>query len=87
MYVCHYEIYGPNKLYKKRLFQRITPVFKNNNPILVKNYRPVSVLPTVSKIFERIMQKQLIDYINQCLLTCYVGPEKLHYKSGFALFY
>ena len=87
MYVCHYEIYGPNKLYKKRLFQRITPVFKNNNPLLVKNYRPVSVLPTVSKIFERIMQKQLIDYINQCLLTCYVGPEKLHYKSGFALFY
>ena len=28
-----------------------------------KNYRPVSVLPTVSKIFERLLDKQIVDYI------------------------
>ena len=38
------------------------------NFFLVKNYRPVSVLPTVSKPFEKTMQKQIIDYINQFLL-------------------
>ena len=35
----------------------ITPVFKKNNPSEKENYRPVGVLPVVSKIFERIMQK------------------------------
>ena len=33
----------------------ITPVFKKNNLLLEDNYRPVSVLPVISKIFERIM--------------------------------
>ena len=32
-----------------------------------KNYRPVSVLPTVSKIFERIMNRQIIKYITPFL--------------------
>ena len=30
----------------------ITPVFKKKNPMLAENYRPVSVLSTVSKVFE-----------------------------------
>ena len=32
----------------------ITSAFKD--PTLGENYRPVSVLPTVSKVFERIIQ-------------------------------
>ena len=32
----------------------ITPAFKD--PTLAENYSPVSVLPTVSKVFERIIQ-------------------------------
>ena len=35
----------------------VTPVFKKEDVSLLKNYRPVSVLPVVSKIYERIMQK------------------------------
>ena len=54
----------------------VTPVFKKDNPLLAKNYRAPSVLPTVSQIFERIMQKQIIDYITQYLLPCYVDTEK-----------
>ena len=37
----------------------ITPVFKKNNPLEKENDRPASVLLIVSKIFERIMQKQV----------------------------
>ena len=29
----------------------VTPVFKKDNSLLAKNYRLLSVLPTVSKIF------------------------------------
>ena len=83
IYVRHYKIYGSKKLYKKRFFQGITPVFKKNNPLLVKNYRHVSVLPIASKIFKRIMQKQIIDFINQYLLLCYVDTEKASLHKRF----
>ena len=36
----------------------ITPLFKKKDPLDKTNYRPASVLPIVSKLFEKIMQKQ-----------------------------
>ena len=33
----------------------ITLVFKKKNPLHKVNYRPVSVLPSISKIFEKLM--------------------------------
>ena len=36
----------------------LSPVFKKKDKTFVEIYRPVSVLPTVSKILERIMQKK-----------------------------
>ena len=36
----------------------ITPVYKNNDPLDKTNYRSVSALPVVSKIFKRIILKQ-----------------------------
>ena len=41
----------------------ITPVYKKNDPLDKTNYRPVSVLSVVPKIFERIMQKQMISLL------------------------
>ena len=37
----------------------VTPVFKNNNPLEKENSRSVSVLPVVSKIFERLTREQV----------------------------
>ena len=36
------------------------PVFKKYDPLITKNYRPVGVLPVVSKIFETFLHKQII---------------------------
>ena len=33
----------------------VSPILKKKDRTFVENYRPVSVLPTVSKLFERIM--------------------------------
>ena len=41
----------------------ITPLHKKLETINKENYRPVSLLPVISKLFERLMQKQLILYI------------------------
>ena len=45
----------------------ITPVFKKDDPIKAKNYRPVKVLPWISKIFERLLHKQISFYVDQFL--------------------
>ena len=37
----------------------VTPVFKKDNATLKDNYRPVSILPSVSKIFEKNMYDQI----------------------------
>ena len=46
----------------------LTTICKKGNSTLAKNYRRVSVLPCISKTFERIMQKQIAEYI-ECFLS------------------
>ena len=45
----------------------VIPVFKKDDSKYAKNYRPVNVLPGVSKIFERLIYKQISFYIDQFL--------------------
>ena len=42
----------------------VSPVFKKKDNLDKKNYRPVSILPSISKIFESLMADQLTDYLN-----------------------
>ena len=57
----------------------IVPVFKKDDSTFVKNYRPVSLLPIISKIFERIMLNQVTDYMNG-----YLSPHLCGYRKGFS---
>ena len=56
----------------------ITPVFKKKDPLNKTNYRPVSVLPIVSKLFEKIMQKQINGFISN-----YLSPYLCGYRKGY----
>ena len=50
---------------------KITPIFKNGNKNLICNYRSISVLPVIAKVFETVLQEQLTEYfitITTCLL-------------------
>ncbi|XP_053405312.1 probable splicing factor, arginine/serine-rich 1 [Mercenaria mercenaria] len=38
---------------------QVTPIYKKDDPFQKKNYRPVSILPTLSKIFEQSISLQL----------------------------
>ena len=60
----------------------VTPIFKKKDKTYVENYRPVIVLPTVSKISARIMQKQITDYIGKFLSLFLCG-----YRKGFSTQY
>ena len=43
----------------------IIPVHKNNDKQLVKNYRPISLLPIFGKIFEKIIFDRLYNFLLQ----------------------
>ena len=60
----------------------ITPIFKKDDATLAKNYRPVSVFPCASKMFERIIQKQLMSYVDK-----HISPHLCGYRPGFSAQY
>ena len=55
-----------------------TPFFKKDDPYDEKNYRPVSVLLAISKIYEKLMQRQINDYIAN-----YLSPYFCGYRKGY----
>ena len=40
----------------------VVPVFKNGDKKLLKNYRPISTLPNINKIFEKLLYARLNDF-------------------------
>ena len=44
----------------------VTPVFKKENPLDKSNYR-LSIMPLISKVYERVICNQLSDYSNNFL--------------------
>ena len=47
----------------KQKIGKIIPVYKKGNNKLIDNYRPISLLPTISRIFETAIYSQLNEYI------------------------
>lgn len=44
---------------------RVIPLYKAGDPTDFTNYRPVSILPCFSKLFERVIYNRFIKYINK----------------------
>ena len=51
----------PNKL----KIAKVVPVFKKGDKDLLNNYRPISMLPSISKIFESVIYNQLYEYLQE----------------------
>ena len=43
---------------------KVIPVFKADDSTLSSNYRPISILPAFSKLFEKVMYNRLINFLN-----------------------
>ena len=56
----------------------ITPILKKGDPTCVKNYRPISILPTVSKIFEKVVASQLNAFFETRFSHLLCGFRKGH---------
>ena len=42
---------------------KVIPLFKTGNRNSVSNYRPISILPTLSKIFEKLIHKRIYEFL------------------------
>ena len=57
----------------------ITPTHKKKERILKENYRPISILPAISKIYEKLMEDQLNVYFENILSKFQCG-----FRKGFS---
>ena len=76
--IWNFEVINGQKFSSQLKLADITPLHKKLETILKENYRPVSLLPVVSKLFERIMQKQMVAYIEK-----FLSPYLCGYRKGF----
>ncbi|CAB3997819.1 Hypothetical predicted protein [Paramuricea clavata] len=49
---------------------RVSPIPKVNQPSCDSDFRPISILPAMSKVFERLVLNQLFKYIDDQALLC-----------------
>ena len=63
----------------------VTPVFKKDNTFDKKSYRLVSVLPMISKIYEKLMQRRINNHITSDL-SPYLCRYRKVYNTQQALF-
>jgi len=49
---------------------KICPIFKNGDKQTIENYRPISMLPSFSKIFEKLFFYRLLKYIDSKNILC-----------------
>ena len=82
---CINEAIRNNKFPDSLKLSDITPVYKKLDPSDKANYRPVSVLPLLSKIFEKIIYDQLYEYLANFLSEFLCGFRKAH-STQHALF-
>ena len=73
---CLNECIKQNKFPNELKIAGITPIFKKEDPLDKTNYRPISILPTVSKIFQRILFNQLQRFSNKFLSPLLCGFSK-----------
>ena len=54
----------------------ITPAYKEDDRTKIRNYRPVSLLPVVSRLFESLVSNEINKYIDQHLSKYLCGFQK-----------
>ena len=56
----------------------ITPIFKRGDVSVLDNYRPISVTPTIAKVFEGLLLNQLVEYLEKFAL---LNKKQLGFQS------
>ena len=65
---------------------KVIPIHKKDDPTQVTNYRPISLLPCISKVLEKIVYKRLDSFLalNKILISAQFGFRK-KFSTDFAI--
>lgn len=73
-----------NKFPDDRKLADVSAVFKKDDRVNKTNYRPISLLPKIPKIFERLIHRQLYDFIAH-KLSALLGGFRKNYNTQHVL--
>ena len=59
----------------------VSPIFKIGDSHIKKNFRPISVLSTLSKVFERLMLSQMLPFLRPSLSDLLCG-----FREGYGVY-
>ena len=62
----------------------ILPFFKKDDRLNKKNYRPISILSSISKIFEKVLKNQIMTYMDT-MLSPYLSAYRKQYSAQHVL--
>ena len=62
-------------------YLEIKPIYKKGDKTQIANYRPISLLPVFSKIFEKVLYKRLYIYL---LLNNILAKEQFGFRCNTA---
>ena len=65
-----------SKFWASFKFANVTPAFKQGSRNQKDNYRPISILPIISKIFEKLICRQLSNHFDNILSKFQCGFRK-----------
>ena len=60
-------------------FAEVSPTYKKGDTTDIRNYRPISILPSLSKVFERILYKQICSYMEK-----FLSPFLCGFRKGYS---
>ena len=63
---------------------QVTPLFKKNDELSKENYRPVTVLPALNNVFERLLASQLDQFYSE-ILSDYISAYRRHHSCETSL--
>ena len=59
-------------------YANVTPTYKKDDCTNKENYRSISILPSTSKVFERLMSDQIISFVNNI-----ISPYLCGFRKGY----
>lgn len=60
----------------------VIPIFKCGDPVSTCSYRPISILPTVSKVAEKVVAEQITCHLNNSSFTLH--PMQFGFRANYS---
>lgn len=57
----------------------IKPLYKNGDKNIVSNYRPISLITNLTKIFEKVIKIRIVNYLNKYKL---ISENQFGFREG-----